>query len=80
MLTMLAVALVGDLLLLPAILSGPLGRFFEKRTKEGRGVASSPSGLATEQPESPASREPFSKPPDADRRRVKLVRQDRPHR
>jgi predicted RND superfamily exporter protein len=53
MLSLLTAALVGDLLLLPALLSGPLGRVFSKRAKKSKSaneaeietVQASPSAL-----------------------------------
>jgi len=36
MLTLLATALVGDLIFLPALLTGPFGRFFDRRRKPGQ--------------------------------------------
>lgn len=56
MLTLLAAALVGDLVLLPALLAGPLGRFFEKRDPSGQaldstwGVTPEPAADATSEP------------------------------
>ena len=48
MLVMLAAALVGDLIMLPALLAGPLGRWFKPRTDaKGRPVKES---IATSEP------------------------------
>jgi uncharacterized protein len=49
MLTLLAAALVGDLIFLPALLSGPLGKYFEPRGRSGRlaarmGLDTAPAG------------------------------------
>ena len=41
MLVMLIAALVGDLILLPALLAGPLGRCFKPRVKAGQGLVES---------------------------------------
>jgi len=53
MLTLLSAALVGDLLLLPALLAGPLGRVFSRRIKSVRrthddGATSGVSSIAAE--------------------------------
>jgi hypothetical protein len=44
MAAMLAIALLGDLLLLPALLAGPLGRFFQR----GAGTRASSRSLKAE--------------------------------
>ena len=51
MLVLLAAALVGDLVLLPALLAGPLGRFFRPREGANLHTNDSPETLSVVEPE-----------------------------
>ncbi len=80
MLTLLAVALVGDLVFLPALLTGPLGRVFGPHRKKRPPEPSPPAGEPKDEPEvepSPAAQVP---PPHHARRPGTRVRHDAPHR
>lgn len=48
MLSLMSAALVGDLVVLPALLSGPLGRFFERRRGAPRSPAREEAAVAAE--------------------------------
>lgn len=52
MLALLLAALFGDLIFLPALLSGPLGRFFDKGGKKRRHASLPPTGKASSDPPS----------------------------
>ncbi|NQT36175.1 MAG: MMPL family transporter [Planctomycetes bacterium] len=63
MLTLLATALVGDLIFLPALLCGPLGRFFGRRgTMDGRGEDSLDESATAE--DSPIKKFPVISAPE----------------
>ena len=55
MLTLLTAALLGDLIFLPALLTGPIGRFFDRQRKCGGGPSDPPSGGSTILPASDES-------------------------
>ncbi|GAA4472298.1 efflux RND transporter permease subunit [Novipirellula rosea] len=90
MLLMLATALVGDLILLPALLAGPLGRWFKPRTTTDPSQAANAAATAeaTSPPQMAPAIEPQSQPDAAseyeDLPRLKVHfppdRIDRPHR
>ena len=66
MVTMLSAALVGDLLLLPAILAGPFGRFFYRRSSTTESTPSAPAATPNPVDESTANGapiEPVEAPP-----------------
>ena len=51
MMVLLVAALVGDLIFLPALLAGPVGRFFTGRLKkQARKQAATPDGLGNQHP------------------------------
>ena len=63
MLTLLFAALIGDLIMLPALLAGPLGRFFEpRRDRKNSGGAPSPEGSSETSPAEPAESRPAAPP------------------
>jgi predicted RND superfamily exporter protein len=69
MLTLLVAALVGDLLLLPAILAGPAGRIFSGRLRARAAVSEMPSG-AVEGPVAGPHERPENRRHDASHRSV----------
>jgi len=83
MLTILAVALVGDLIFLPALLTGPFGGLFRaarrrKQTPDASPEAHLPEAPATQQSE-PAVAEPVAVPIDASATRHKQTRHSARH-
>jgi predicted RND superfamily exporter protein len=76
MLVLLFTALFGDLMFLPALLTGPLGRVFRSKPKEDASDGP-PAGVASEQ--EPAEGEGVV-PPRHTRPSTRHVRRDSPHR
>ena len=74
MLALLVAALVGDLIFLPAVLSGPIGRVFRARKK------TSPQELSPDRPGEKITGDEVPAPPSADILSRRHVRRDRSHR
>jgi len=83
MLMLLAAALVGDLIFLPALLASPLGRYFCPRSPRGEGRGPDDGRCGSDGADQPNEASGFGAPhigePVAEGRQPRVTRQDRGH-